>query len=68
LGRKSFPQQELLLQQLLGKQGHLLPSGCIIKNIAAVEGQEGTRRQQRPGVENNQREKWDTFDRSEWKG
>lgn len=57
LGRKGFPQQELLLQELLGKKGHLLSSGCVIKNIAGLEGQEGSRREQRPGLENNRREK-----------
>lgn len=66
LGRKGFPQQELLLQELLGKKGHLLFSGCLIKNIVSLEGQEeGTGRQQR---QNNQREKRDIFNGSEWKG
>lgn len=66
LGRKGFPQQELLLQELLGKKGHLLFSGCLINNIVGLEGQEeGTGRQQR---QNNQREKRDIFNGSEWKG
>lgn len=66
LGRKGFPQQELLLQELLGKKGHLLFSGCVIKNIVGLEGQEeGTGRRQR---QSNQREKRDIFNRSEWKG
>lgn len=52
----------------VGQKGHLLSSGCVIKNIAGLEGQEGSRREQRPGLENNRREKWDTFNMSEGKG
>lgn len=67
LRKKGFLQQELLLQDLLGKKG----TCYLLLHHKIHTGSQGPGRNQKvvkAWFQNNQREKWDTTYRSEWKG